>query len=178
VNLNTGAPEVTSLADLYAIAYQIEADAVERYTMLAEQMQTHNNPELAGIFSELARVERIHRDEIASAAADPEIVAHARRVAPWHDGESPEAADLSEAHYLMTPRDAIEMALAGEELAFDFYNGLCDARDPDVKRLAAEFVAEELEQVALCRSLLGRYPAPAPSERWVFEDPDPPVSQE
>jgi rubrerythrin len=176
--MSEGAPQVSSLADLYAIAYQIEADAVERYTMLAEQMEMHNNPELVGIFRDLARAEGIHRDEIASAAADPDIVAHARKVAQWRSGESPEAVDLSEAHYLMTPRDALEMALAGEERAFEFYNRLSDARDPEVKQLAAEFVAEELGHVELCRSLLRRYPAPAPADRWIFEDPDLPVSQE
>jgi rubrerythrin len=176
--MTEGAPQVSSLADLYAIAYQIEAEAVERYMMLAEQMEMHNNPELVGIFRDLARAEGIHRDEISSAAADPDIVAHARRVALWRSGESPEAVDLSEAHYLMTPRDALEMALAGEERAFEFYNGLSDARDPEIKRLAAEFVAEELTHVELCRSLLRRYPAPAPADRWIFEDPDLPVSQE
>ena len=37
-----GAPKVGSLADLLAIAYQIEADAVTRHIMLAKQMEVYN----------------------------------------------------------------------------------------------------------------------------------------
>jgi hypothetical protein len=39
-------PKVSNLDDLLAVAYQIEIDAVERYNMLADQMEAHNNPEL------------------------------------------------------------------------------------------------------------------------------------
>ena len=45
-----GHPKVANLADLFAVAYQIEADAVERYDLLADQMATHNNPELVAVF--------------------------------------------------------------------------------------------------------------------------------
>ena len=51
------APKIASLADLFAVAYQIEADAVERYNLLADQMETHNNPELVAVFRDLARAE-------------------------------------------------------------------------------------------------------------------------
>src|ERR1035438_6434429 len=44
----SGYPKVSSLNDLLAVAYQIEIDAVERYNVLADQMETHNNPELDG----------------------------------------------------------------------------------------------------------------------------------
>jgi rubrerythrin len=53
----SGEPRITTLADLFAVAYQIEIDAVERYTLLAEQMETHNNPDLVAVFRDLARAE-------------------------------------------------------------------------------------------------------------------------
>ncbi len=62
-----------SLADLFAVAYQIEADAVERYKLLADQMETHNNPELMAVFRDLARAEGIHRDEIRRMAGDIDV---------------------------------------------------------------------------------------------------------
>ena len=49
------APKVATLPDLFALAWQIEADAVERYKMLADQMETHNNLELVKVFRDLAR---------------------------------------------------------------------------------------------------------------------------
>src|SRR3974377_1894699 len=66
----SGPPNIASLADLYAVAYQIEADAVERYELLAAQMEVHNNPDLAALFRDLARAEGIHRDEILRLAGE------------------------------------------------------------------------------------------------------------
>ncbi|HXQ30460.1 MAG TPA: ferritin family protein [Steroidobacteraceae bacterium] len=164
---------VTSVAGFYAIAYEMETDAVERYKVLADQMQTHNNSELVRIFLDLARAEGLHAEEIRRMAGDLGVESKSGPIGSWRS-ESPEAADLSAAHYLMTPRDALLMALAGEERAVAFYTGLAAAAtDPAVRKLAEEFVAEETEHVELCHRLLQRY-APAGAER--YEDPDPPLA--
>ena len=170
-------PKITSLADLLAVAYQIEADAVERYNVLAVQMETHNNPELVKIFRDLARAEGIHAEEIRRQAGDIDVVSHARQIAKWKTGESPEEADLGNAHYKMTPWHALRMALAGEERALAYFNHVVEkAKDPKIKEMAKEFVEEEAEHVNLCHRLLRKYPAPK-DESW-SEDMDPPVSQE
>ena len=49
--------------------WQIEAEAVERYEMLAQQMETHNNVELARVFKDLARAEGISLGAAVSALA-------------------------------------------------------------------------------------------------------------
>ncbi len=170
------APKVTSLADLFAVAYQIEADAVERYDLLADQMATHNNPELMAVFRDLSRAEAIHRDEIRRLAGDIDVIAQAQRMAKWRLGESPEAASLSEAHYLMTPWHALQMALAAEHRALAFFKSVVEtAKDPAIRKLADEFVEEEAEHVNLVHRLIRKYPKPA--DDW-SSDPDPPVSQE
>jgi len=172
----TDAPGVSSLADLYAIAYQIEADAAERYTLLADQMEMHNNLELVAIFRDLARAEGIHGDEICRMAGGLDVALHALKMAHWRIGESPEAADLNSAHYLMTPRAALEMALASEQRALAFFKELlAKAEDPDVIRVTKELVNEESEHVQLCHRLLQRYPA---SGLRSGDDPDPPNPQE
>ncbi len=168
-------PKVASLADLFALAWQIEADAVERYKMLADQMETHNNPELVKVFRDLARAEGIHAEEIRRLAGDIDVVAHAQHTGGWH-GDSPEEADLAAAHYLMTPWHALQMALAGEKRALEFFKGVVEtAKDAKIKHMAAEFVEEEAEHVNLVHRLLRKYPAPA--EGWA-EDPDPPNTVE
>jgi rubrerythrin len=170
------APRVTSIADLFAIAYKIEADAADRYTLLADQMETHNNPELMAVFCDLARAEGIHRDEIRRLAGDIDVVAHARGVAKWTRGDSPEEADLGEAHYLMTPWHALQLALAGEQRALAFFKTVVETtRDPGIKKLAEEFVEEEAEHVNLVHRLLRKYPRPP--ESWSL-DHDPPIPQE
>lgn len=169
-------PSISSLADLFGAAYRIEADAVERYRLLADQMETCNNSELVVVFKDLATAEAIHAEEIRRQAGDIDVVAQAQRALAWPGGESPEQADLGSAHYLMTPWHALQMALAGEQRALAFFTAVVEsATDPKVKSMAAEFVEEEAEHVNLVHRLLRKYPVPPAS--W-SEDLDPPVQQE
>jgi rubrerythrin len=171
-----GAPKVSNLNDLLAVAYQIEIDAVDRYQMLADQMETHNNPELVKIFRDLARAEGIHGEEIRRMAGDFDVAGRAREIARFGGGDSPEEAELDSAHYLMTPWHALQLSLAGEKRALAYFTSIVEtAKDPKVKALAEELVEEEAEHVNLVNRLLLRYPKP--SEGW-SEDMDPPVSQE
>lgn len=169
-------PKISSLADLFAVAWQIEADAVDRYTLLADQMDVFNNAELAAIFRDLARAEGVHRDEIQRLAGAIDVVAHARTLGRWK-GDSPEEGDLSATHYMMTPWHALQMALSGEKRALAFFQNIAaTTKDPKVKEMAEEFVEEEAEHVNLCHRLLRKYPAPS-GDAWK-DDPDPAISQE
>jgi rubrerythrin len=169
-------PKVSNLNDLLAIAYQIEIDAVERYNVLADQMETHNNPELVKVFRDLARAEGIHGEEIRRLAGDFDVVNHALQIAKFRGSDSPEEAELESAHYMMTPWHALQLSLAGEKRALAYFTSIVEtAKDPKVKAMAAELVEEEAEHVNLVNRLLRRYPPPG--ESWA-EDMDPPVSQE
>jgi|SRR5262245_21299828 len=172
----SGAPQVSTVADLFAVAYEIEADAVDRYELLADQMETHNNPELVTVFRDLARAEAIHRDEICRLAGDIDVVARAQVMATWRRGESPEQAALGEAHYLMTPWHALQLALVAEQRALAFFTSIVEtARDPEIRKMAEELVEEEAEHVNLVHRLLRKHPRPP--ESWSVDD-DPPNPQE
>ncbi|HUY84751.1 MAG TPA: ferritin family protein [Steroidobacteraceae bacterium] len=167
-------PPVTSIAALYGIAHRLETDAAERYALLADQMQTHNNLELARLFEDLARAERLHADEIRRLAGPVGVGAGAGPIGPWKS-ESPESADLYAADYAMSPHHALQMALAAEERALAFYTELAASKvEPAVRRLAETFAAEEREHVALCHRLLARH-SPAPADRP--GDPDAPAAR-
>lgn len=169
------APRIESLTDLLAVAYQIEVDAVERYTTLARQMETHNNAELAAVFRDLARAEGLHAEEIRRLAGGIDVDAHALRVAIWNRTESPEAVDMGAAHYLMTRHEALQLALAGEERALAYYRDVArSTRNPQVRELAEKFAVEETEHVDLCHHLLRKHPPPPSAP----EDPDPAIAHE
>jgi rubrerythrin len=170
-------PAIFSLSDLLAIAYRIETDAVERYTLLADQMETHNNSELMRVFRDLARAEGIHAAEIRRLAGDTDLTGRADSLrSSWLEGESPEEVDLGAAHYLMTPWHALQMSLAGEKRALAFFTSIVDTtKDAKVKEMAAEFVEEEAEHVNLVYRLLRKYPKPEDS--W-SRDGDPPSAQD
>ncbi|MCC6888365.1 MAG: ferritin family protein [Hyphomicrobiales bacterium] len=168
-------PTISTLADLLAVAYRIEADAVERYNVLADQMQMCNNAELAAIFRDLARAEGLHAEEIRKLAGDLDLVEIGRRLGNWK-GDSPEEVDLGAAHYMMTPWHALQLSLVGEKRALEFFTSIVNtASDPKVKDMAAEFVEEEAEHVNLVYRLLRKYPQPRDS--W-SDDSDAPVAQD
>jgi len=168
-------PNVTSLTDLMAVAYQIEIDAVERYRLLADQMEMHNNTELTDIFRDLARAEGLHAEEIRRLAGDVDL-AKASQLAASKRGESPEEADMGAVHYMMTPWHALQLALGCEERALAYFTAILEkAKDSKVKAMAAELVEEEAEHVSLVHRLLLRYPQP--DNTWA-DDPDPPVPQD
>ena len=170
-------PPIFSVADLLAIAYRIELDAVERYGVLADQMETHNNPELTKVFRDLSKAESIHAAEIRGMAGDADLNGRANALhSIWRKGESPEEVDLGAAHYLMTPWHALQLCLAGEKRALAFFTSIAEtAKDAKVKEMAAELVEEEAEHVNLVYRLLRKYPEPADS--WC-QDGDPPAAQD
>jgi rubrerythrin len=166
-------PAISSPADLFAAAYRIETDAVERYFLLADQMETHNNPELMHVFRDLARAEGLHAEEIRKLAGQEGLAERAAHIR-WPE-ESPEEVDLSAAHYLMTPWHALQLSLAGEKRALEFFSSVMNTtNDPKIKEIAAELVEEEVEHVNLVYRLLRKYPKPPESS---LSDADPPASQ-
>lgn len=167
----------TAAEDLHmflAHAIELEAEAAERYEELAESMEVHNNLETAELFRRLGRYSRQHRDEIIAIA---NLAGPLPKVAPWEfawlgAAESPEAAAFEDAHYLMTPRHALTMALSCEEQARAYYQAVADqSGNADVVGLAREFAEEEGTHVEFVKELLDRQPADP--ESW-DEDPDPP----
>jgi len=170
-------PVVRNVVDLLTLAYRIETDAVERYRLLADQMESHNNPDLVKVFRDLTRAEQIHADEIRRLAGDVDLTRRSDALGSvWQKDESPEEVDLAAAHYLMTPWHALQLALAGEKRALAFFTSIVEtAKDAKVKEMAAELVEEEAEHVNLVYRLLRKYPKPADS--W-SQDGDPPVAQD
>lgn len=163
---------ITSIEDFLAHALAIEEEAAERYAVFADQMETTNNPEVAKLFRDMERLEREHARRIESLAEGHDLP----RLYPWAldfgGGQPPEAVDYSATHYLMTPYQALSLVLKAERRAAEFFDRLADGDgDPEMRRLAAEFAAEEHEHVAMVDQWRKRYPPPA--EGW-DEDPDPP----
>ena len=100
-------------SEFLARAWTMEVEAVERYSMLADAMEEHNNPEVAELFRKLARIEQLHADGIVeqkeSLRPQPALAAGELL---WEKSEGMETADPGELHYRMQPYHALQMALA------------------------------------------------------------------
>jgi rubrerythrin len=157
-------------------AVVLEDEAATRYDELADTMEVHHNDEVAALFRQMAEYSRLHLKE-----ATEHAMQHAGGLPDlkpwefeWPGAESPESGQLESSHYLMTPHHALQLALAAELKARDFYAGVAShASSAQIRRLAAEFAAEEAGHAAALEKWLGRYPKPP--RAW-DEDLDPPAA--
>ena len=166
---------VPTLEDFMARAYAMELEATERYAQFAEQLDTHNNREVAQMFRKLASVEALHAKRILEEMNWPSMPALPPAYA-WETVEGPETAPHDALHYLMQPYHALEIALRCELQAQQYFEGIA-AREapPTVRKAALEMADEEREHVRLIRDWMKRVPEPRPG--W-DEDPDPPRTTE
>ncbi len=152
-------------------AYAIELEATERYAQFAEQLDTHNNREVASLFRKLAEIEALHAKRILSEMNWPTVPVLPPAYA-WETPEGPETAPFDALHYLMQPWHALEIALRCEEEAHAYYEGIAASRAPArVREAAREMAAEEAEHVRLIHEWMKK--VPKPPQGW-DEDPDPP----
>jgi rubrerythrin len=151
-----------SLQDALDLAISIEDEAKERYDDFVQQVGTARyDGDAADMFKLMAGYEAKHRDELAS-----------RRHALFGDAprhvtkallDDVEAPDRGTPRPFMSGRQAMEIALASEEKAFDFFSGaLRSVTDPRVKDLFMVLRDEEEQHIRLVKSRLERLP-PGPS---------------
>ncbi len=161
-----------TLEEFMLQALAMERDAVERYTDFADQMETHNNREVAAMFRTMAGYETKHAQEIMDQMGWKEPPVRALQGVRWAGFDSPEAPSIDSVHYLMQPWHALQLALAAEQRAEAFFGELAAAAtNEEVRAKALELQAEETEHVALVRTWMAK--VPKPDRDWA-NDPDPP----
>jgi rubrerythrin len=152
--------------ELYAHAIAIEQEAAARYSEFAERMVDLGNDGVAEIFSMLAQHEAEHletlknrTDGVALPRIDPEQY-------HWLDAGAPETAAREWLYRLLTPRQALQIALQAEKRAQVFFEHVfITAGDPGLRMLAKEMALEEGEHVCMVERLLERNPEP--QKEWL-----------
>lgn len=151
---------IESVADLWAHALAIEREAAARYQEFAQQMYDHENVDAARLFERLAAVERRHTREVEQLAAGIALPALEPGQYAWLDKGSAQAAAHELIFRLMTPRDALQVALKGEERAKAFFDHVAATTDdPAIRALAHEMLADEDEHMAWLMTAIDRAPA-------------------
>jgi rubrerythrin len=166
--------KLASVEELYAYAHTLEREAADRYEILAEQMESCNNLEVAEVFSKLARIENLHANQIVERAGGvpPERPPWEYE---WEGVEGPESIPLSAPHYLMSPYQALKLALSCEKRALSFYEAIVSGVDSDeLRKTGMEFAEEEREHVSLIKDWLKKIPHEEPA--W-DDDLDEPMEQ-
>jgi erythrin-vacuolar iron transport family protein len=163
-----------SLQDALDLAILVEEEAQERYLEFVDQMEQHHTPEAARFFAAMAKNEEKHGAEL-----------RARRLALF--GEAPrrvtramiwdvEAPDYDQPRAFMSARQAMEVALASETKALEFFvAALPGVGDPEVRRLFQELRDEEILHQGLVREAMRALPEGPDAEAGDYEDE--PVAQ-
>lgn len=148
---------IDSIAEFLAHALELEVESAERYRELADNMQVHNNLEVAELFRRLARYGDAHAAEVQQRAAAHELPSIPPWDFKWSCPEAPEAPCMEDAHYLMSKCQALELALHNEIRGRDFYAQVAaTSTDPEVQAAAAEMAAEEDTHVVMLREWFAR----------------------
>jgi rubrerythrin len=171
-------PDVASIcntAEFYAQALAIEIEASDRYKLLAEQMEVHNNAEVADIFHRMAALEIQHHDEILARTGDL-LLGGKKAQFSWILPDGPEVTEFDKVHYLMSPYQALEIAKRNEERAAIWFEAIAKhTADPEIRRVAEQLASEEREHVSWVENWMKRYP---PAEPGWDEDWDRPIYSE
>jgi rubrerythrin len=148
-------PPITTIEEFYANALAIEREAAERYEEFAAYFEDHGDDALAGLCRNLAEAERQHYEELATsslAMALPRIPEGRYR---WLEGDSPEAPAREFVYRIAQPRHLLEIALAAEWRAHEFFKAIARTSPSlAVRELASVMAAEETEHVRWVRKAL------------------------
>ncbi len=136
--------------DVLDVAIQVEEEAEENYEQLAGWMKADGNDEVAQFFAKMARLEHLHRNQIAKrrhALFGDAPARHSSR-AVW-EVEQPEYGEIDGA---MTLEKAFDLAMDAERRAGEYYaNALDYASDQQVIELFENLRDSEAEHLRLLR---------------------------
>lgn len=146
-----------TVGQLLSHALAIEAEASQSYAELAALMKQAGNFDAARVFEKMSAIEARHASWINDQVGLLRLPLLGSWQFSWPGLEAPENIDRTQLSPAMGPRRALELALEGERRAYDFFCTVVDnSLDPQVRRFAAEFAAEEEEHIFWINEWLDR----------------------
>jgi rubrerythrin len=150
-------PQTLSLKDALDLAIAMEEEARVRYEDFTRVVGGRYPGDAAEMFRTMAGYEAKHGAELASRRRA--LFGDAPRQIGADSLDDLEAPDRGKPRVFMSARQALEVALASEEKAYDFFDdALRSVTDPSVRALFEELRGEEARHAALVRQRLERLP--------------------
>lgn len=150
---------ISSVEEFYSHALAIEREAMERYQEFDHYFRGRGEEVLAGLCANLARLEGDHLRELIEASAHLQLPVIDASGYCWIEAHSPEAPVREVFYRIATPRHLLDAALQAETRAFEFFDAVTRATpDPQVRALASEMAAEEMQHIDWVRKALEYHP--------------------
>lgn len=145
------------LRDALDLAILIEEEAKERYDEFQRIVGGRYRGDASDVFRTMAGYEAKHGAQLSERRKKLFGEAPARVTRAMIDDV--EAPDRGKPRVFMSARQALEVALASEEKAHDFFDeALRHVKDPEVTKLFTELRGEEIEHKRLLEARLGDLP--------------------
>lgn len=146
-----------SLQDALDLAVSIEQEAKERYEEFSKITGGRYAGDAADMFRQMAGYEAKHLEDLS--AQRKKLFGNAPRKITAEMIDDIEAPDRGKPRTFMSARQALEVALASERKAHDFFaQALKQVKDPKVKALFEELRLEEERHVKLVGKWLTKQP--------------------
>lgn len=147
-----------TLKDALDLAISIEEEARGRYDEFARITGGRYAGDAADMFRDMAGYEAKHFSNLL--ARRRELFGDAPRQITAEDIDDVEAPDRGAPRTFMSARQALEVSLAAEEKAYEFYaDALSRVKDADVRALFQELMDEEKRHAKLVRARLEKLPS-------------------
>jgi rubrerythrin len=163
-----------SIKDALDLAILVEEEARDRYQELADNLDLHNTTDAAQFFRFMMGCEAKHGQDLQDKRRElfGEEPSSVERSMLW-DVEAP---GYESAKTFMTIQEALQVAMAAERKAFEFFDGaLPEVKDSEVRELFTELRQEEVEHMEMVRGQMKKAPPPDGFDPVDFADE--PVAQ-
>ncbi len=146
-----------TLKDALDLAILIEEEAKVRYDEFARMVGGRYKGDADEVFSNMAVYEAKHRDELK--AKRQKLFGNAPTTMSIESLDDVEAPDRGTPRVFMSPRQAMEVALASEEKAWSFFDdALRHVKDAEVRKLFEELRAEEKQHQEYIKKAMATLP--------------------
>ena len=146
---------IRSAPELYAHAIAIEREAAERYAEFARLMADEGNQDVAAVFGRLAALEAGHLEVLLRRTDGVVLPGAPDGNYRWLGEGPPETAAREFVYRMMTPHQALAIALSAERRASAFFESVRrTADDPALRALAQDMAMEEKEHIAMIERAL------------------------
>lgn len=167
-----GSKSIDSIAEFFAYAYMLVCESADRYQEMADSLEVHNNLQVAGLFQKMADyAERLVQD-VSRRAEGIDLPDIPPWGFSWTCPQSPETTCSDSFHYLMSARQAVEVALHNEIRSSDFYAQIArESADESVRHIALEFATKAQRHIDMLEQWMVKATADSDAPQ---EDLDPP----
>ncbi len=156
--------------DALDLAILMEEEAQERYRKLSEWVGGRYAGDAGDVFRAMVKNEAKHGAELAQRRE--RLFKKAKRRVSRDALFDVEAPDWTTVRVFMSAREAMEVALAAERKAYDFFDrALPHVKDVDVRKLFEELRGEERKHAAMLREKMKGLPAGPDIDEELADEP-------